>query len=238
MNSKMHEELCNALSLRGGPAPAIKCKEFYALLDELFSQEEAEVATKLPVEPIPLDKASEILNRNQKNTIEILECMANKGLLFSHEKDGTTLYSLMPLIPGIFEMQFTKGEVNERTKKLARLFYNYFDVLWPFVESNAPKRSVFPFARVITVEQEIPSGVEIFPYDKLSEYIAKSDDIAACTCYCRHHGELVGKPCNKSKDVCMVLGKQARYVIKRGFGKPVSKVEALRCTQSLGQGKG
>jgi len=227
MNSQTHEKLCDALSLRGGPAPAIKCKEFYALLDGLFTQEEAEVAIKLPIEPIPIDKASELLNRDQKNTLDIVERMANEGLLFSHEKNGITHYSLMPLIPGIFEMQFTKGEVNDHTKKLARLFDEYFNVLWPYMESNASQRAVFPFARVITVEQEIPSGVEIFPYDKLSEYIAKSEDIAVCICYCRHHGELVGKPCSKSKDVCMVFGTQARYVIKRGFGKPASKEEAL-----------
>lgn len=229
MNLDTYERLCDALGMRGGPAPALKCKEFYDLLEELFTPQEAEVTVKLPLEPVSAEKAaSEILKCDLKDAEHFLERMANKGLLFSHEIRGVTQYTVMPLIPGIFEMQFTKGEVNERTKRLARLFDDYFDVLRQSSESSASKRSVFPFARIIAVEQEIPSGVKIHTYDKLSEYIARCDDIAVCICYCRHHGELVGRPCNKPKDVCMCFGPQARYVVKRGFGRPVSREEALQ----------
>ena len=86
----------------------------------------------------------------------------------------------------------------------------------------------FPFARVIAVEQEIPASVEIHPYDRVSEYIASAEHIAVGACYCRHHAELVGRPCDKPKEVCMSFGPSALHVAERGFGRMVSKEEAMK----------
>ncbi|MCL0057399.1 hypothetical protein M1N50_03685 [Dehalococcoidia bacterium] len=65
--------------------------------------------------------------------------------------------------------------------------------------------STFLFARVISVEAEIPAGVEIHPYDRVSEYVSMADYIAVSVCYCRHRGELLGRPCDKPKEVCLIF---------------------------------
>ncbi|MFP3897714.1 MAG: 4Fe-4S binding protein [Dehalococcoidia bacterium] len=231
MTERGYDKLADALMLRGGTMPILKCREFFALLEELFTPEEAEVAAKMPVGPVTAQRfARDVVGGDSEMVEGILEALADKGIAFTTEKDGLRVYTLMPVIPGIFEMQFMKGEVSEHTKKLARLFDEYFAVANGVVEKHvraAPGGSPgFPFARVITVEQEIPTDVAVHSYDKVSTYIDQAEHIAVSICYCRHHGELLGNPCDKPKDVCMTLGPQARYVAERGFGRLISKKEA------------
>jgi len=232
----VYEKLVDALNLRGGVMPALKCREFFALIEELFTPEEAELAAKMPLSPIPAETfAREIAGGDPKEVESLLETMANKGLVFTYEKGDVRYYDLMVLLPGIFEMQFLKGEVNDRARKLAHLFEDYFNKL-SLPSTSGPKGAaaaptgiaIFPFARVITVEEEIPASVEIHPYDRVSGYIKKADHIAVGICYCRHHGELVGRPCDKPKDVCMAFGPGAKFVIERGFARAIPKEEAFQ----------
>ena len=159
-------------------------------------------------------------------SIAILESMADKGLVFAIEKGGPTLYRLMPLAPGIYEYQFMAGEVSERAKKLARLFDEVTPVTGNESASfNAPR---FPFSRVLPVEKDLESELNVQPYEKISEYLKNAEHIAVSTCYCRHHAELTGKPCDKPKEVCMSVGPGAKYAAERGFGRLISTDEALR----------
>ena len=229
MTAPVYEQLAEALGSRGLIAPVVKCRELYALLEELFTPEEAEIGAKMPLSPITAEAfAGEIAGGDPQDVEKLLETMADKGMVVTDESGGVRHYILMPLMPGVFEFQLIKGEVNDRAKKFARLFQDYFDVASGLREGTAPAIPTFPLARVITVEHEIPAGVEIYPYDKVSEYIADSDYIALQTCYCRHHGELLGHPCDKPKDVCLSFGPIAKFIVERGFGRLISKEEALK----------
>ncbi len=233
MAGSVYEELVDALSLRGGSLPVLKCRELIVLLEELFTPEEAEMAAAMPLGPVTAEHmAQATAGKDAAQVATALESLANKGIAFSAEKDGARIYTLMPVIPGIFEMQFMKGEVNERTKRLARLFDDYFSVANRVAVERAKSASGskvgFPFARVIAVEQEIPSGVTVHPYDRVSEYIEQAEHIAISVCYCRHHGVLLGDSCDKPNDVCMTFGRQAKFVAERGFGRMISKEEARR----------
>lgn len=232
MPEAVYDRLADALGLRGGTLPVLKCTEFSALLRELFTREEAEIAVGLPIGPITAEAfAREIGGGDAERVSHILEGLADKGIAFAADRDGAMAYTLMPVLPGIFEMQFMKGEVTDRATRLARLFEDYFAVAFggvsKKVDSGAGKIG-FPFARVITVEQEIPTDVSVHPYDRVSRYIDEAEHVAVSVCYCRHHGELLQNPCDKPKDVCMTFGPQAKYVAERGFGRLVSKEEAKR----------
>ena len=228
MTTPVYEQLAEALRSRALIAPVAKCRELYALLEELFTPDEAEIGAKMPLIPIPAEALAREIAGDPQDVEKLLETMADKGLIFSGEQGGVRHYFMMPLMPGIFEFQLIKGEVNERTKKFARLFQDYFDVVSVAQEGTPPAIPTFPLARVITVEQEIPAGVDIYPYDKVSEYIRNADCIALQTCYCRHHGELLGHPCDKPKDVCMAFGPIAKFIAERGFGRLISQEEALK----------
>jgi len=231
MADRVYEELADALSLRGGTMPVLKCPQLFALLEELFTPEEAELAARMPIGPVTVERfARDVAGSDGRQVEKVLEALADKGIAFTTERNGVRVYTLMLIIPGIFEMQFMKGEVNDRTRKLARLFDDYFAVASETLQRQvkaAPGSSAgFPFARVITVEQEIPTDVTVHSYDKVSTYIDEAEHVAVSVCYCRHHGELLGDPCDKPNDVCMTFGPQARYVAERGFGRLISKDEA------------
>jgi len=227
MTAPVYEKLTETLSLRGGGLPAIKCPEFYAVIEELFTPEEAEIGARMPLSPIAAEALASEIAGDPQNVKKLLETMADKGLVCTHEIGGVRHYTLMGFIPGTFETQFMKGEVNERTKKLAHLFRDYYIAMAGLKEGIALALPAYPFARVITVEQEIPTGVEVYPYDKASDYIANSDCITVGICACRHFGELLGQPCDKPKETCMFFGPMARYFGERGFSRFISKEEAL-----------
>ena len=232
MTQPVYEKLTDALRMRGGVAPAIHCPEFYALIEELFTPEEAELASKMPFGLVSAADMAKETGGDPEVAGEILESMANKGLVFSYKRDEVWFYDLLPLLPGIFEAQFIRGGYTERDKKLAHLFQDYNKVTMKLrdeaISSGAGSVApIFPFARVITVEQEIPAGMEVQPYDRISRYIENAPYISVGTCYCRHFAELLGDPCDKPKEVCMGLGPAAVFTAQRGIGRLVSKEEAL-----------
>jgi len=237
MPNHKYESLRVAIQMRGGSMPAIKTPEFFALIDYLFSPEEAELAVILPIMPASADEIADKAGKDSGTVKLQLEGMADKGLVYTFDRDNVRYYSLLPLLPGVFEMQFLSGDVSERAIKLAHLFDDYFKALDKYSSSSDLKSAPFPLARVISVEKEIPASYEIHPYDKVSEYIDKAEYIAVGTCYCRHHGELLGHPCTKPKEVCMGFGPDARYIADRKFGRLISKEEAraiLRLTEEAG----
>jgi len=236
----VYERLAEALKMRGGAAPVVRCREFYALLEELFTPEEAELNAKMPLRYISAAELATETGVNPKEVERLLENMANKALLYSQTRDGVMRYYPLPLVPGMFEMQFTTGDVSERAKRLAHLFEDYFNAMTggrgrAGLYTAAGTALPFPFFRVITVEQEIPAGYEILTYDTVSKYIDNTEYIAVGTCYCRHHAELLGRPCDKPKQVCMGFGPAVKGNADRGFGRLLSKQEARdilkRCEQ-------
>lgn len=228
----IYEKLADAVNARTG-YPALKCPELYAILEFLYTPEEAEFATKLPMSLGTIEKIASKTGYEPETTKRLLEGMANKALIFTDDSRGVKAYVLVPLLPGTFEVHFMRGGTDDRTKELARLFQNYFDTVTK-VRQKAPAAALgrgytaVPFSRVISVEEEIPAGTKIHPYDQVSKYIDESEFISVGTCYCRHFGELTGNPCTKPKDNCFSFGQQAKFMLERGFNKPVTKEEARR----------
>jgi ferredoxin len=228
MHEPVYEKLTDALNMRGG-LPSIKCPEFYAILEELFTPEEGAIACQVPMNAVSAADLAAEIGRDPGEVERLLEGMADKGLVYAIEHGGVMEYNLLPVLPGIFEVQLMKGEVSEGAKKLAHLFEDYFAVMYQGGQEGGTGMQFpqFPLGRVITVEAEIPAGMEIQPYDRVSRYIENSEYIALAICYCRHHAELLGNPCDKPKDVCMALGEGAQFLSQRGFARLVSKEEAL-----------
>ncbi len=230
MSEKVYEDLIDNLLGVGGAVPILKCDEFTALIKELFSPEEAELAASMPLGTQPVDTISEHTGRPIEVVRPLLESLADKGLVFHQVRNERDHYKLMAVLPGFFEFQFMKGGTTERDHRLARLFRNYFDkaeTLTAGVDVGV-LRKITPFARVIPVEKEVAGGPEVQPYERVSEYIRNAESISVSTCYCRHFGELLDDPCDKPKENCMSFGPNAEFAQKRGYGRLVSKQEALK----------
>ena len=228
MDKLVYDQLTEALNRKGGGFPAIQCEDFQGLMDVIFTEEEAKLATLLPDTPVSADMLSDRVHGNFDNMHQILEDMARKGILFAMAYEGKRYYVLLPLIPGIIENQLLTGVVDERARSIARLFDNYVKFLNK-LESDG--RQVFPkvpFARIIAVDRDIPIDTMVQPYDHLLQYVDRAENIAQVICHCRHMYELLGDRCEKPKDVCLAVWPGARYMVEYGLGKHISREEAYR----------
>jgi len=205
------------------PAGALESEHLLGILRLIFDGEEARLALDLPSGLEELGSIAGRTGRDEEELYGILEGMADKGLVFAREKQGKRYYNLLPLVPGIFELQFMKGETTPDKRKIAELFDKYYYEGWGETSWTAKTA----FARVMMVEEEIPRSEEVLPYEKVSEFIKDSTYMALTTCFCRHGTELLGKSCGAPKDVCMCFGPFAEFLVERGFAKKAGREEML-----------
>ena len=206
------------------PLGAPECPELYQLLQELFTPQEAELAAKLPFKPTALTRLAEMLGTQAEELEPKLERLTEKGLLYQRLfPNGKAYYSLLPVVPGILELQFMDGTVSEEKKKLAALFDAYYA---PGV-GKAMIQAPMPYSRVIPVGKALENHQQILPYHRAEQIIQKQEAIALATCYCRHEAELLDKACDNPKDVCLIFGAFAHFIAKQGKARLISQKEAL-----------
>ncbi len=192
------------------------------LLKVLFNEDEAR--TVLAMTPgvfhNPLEIAQQLAEEPAR-VAQRLEAMTNKGLLYCRP-DHPQQYRILQLLPGVFELQFMRGQRSSADVELARLFE---EVLHSSPAAQRPP-DITPFARIIPVQTSIEATTEVFTYEQVSRYIDTAQDICLTTCYCRHQKGLLGKSCSAPKDVCLQFGPFARFIIDRKFGRRITREEA------------
>jgi len=226
MTQEVYNKLAEALNARNMTYPSVPCDEFYVLAEEIFTPEQAEIASNMPVDPVSAEElAAEMKASDVAGLSKQLDEMADRGLVRVKEKAGNRLYELMPLVPGIIELQFMHGRTDERTKRLAQLFKSYGKAV-KNMPPPAPTPAAIekPKARTIVIKQEIHGRSTVLPYEEVMKLIDKTEYIAVGTCVCRHQGDLLDRPCDKPKDnLCMIFGPSAQFAQSYGFVNLISK---------------
>jgi Na+-translocating ferredoxin:NAD+ oxidoreductase subunit B len=227
MSDELYDRLADIFNMIGFGSR--KSPELRNLLKSLFNEEEANLAVNLsPMAPESPGKLAERVGADPTRVAQVLNEMADKGLIYSSIKNGENWYKLIQLVPGIFELQFMKGEFTPRAKELAGLFDAYFHARVATAESTpSPTGESIHFARVIPIEKTITPTMKVFPFEVASKYVQEAQVITVSVCYCRHEKRLLDRGCQYPDDVCLQLGPFAEFVKNRGFGKEISKVEAL-----------
>lgn len=226
MAEKVYHDLCEILAKRGGRYPGKDIPEFYALVEELFTPEEAAVYNAIPKGFHPAEAIAKGMGKEVDEIRPILEGMANKGLCTAGSMGGATLYNAPVFVVGIFEFQFMRGTKTERDKKLARLIHAYKAAV---DAGQGAVKITYPINRVIPVNQKIQVGNTIHTYQQVASYIEKYQPLAVSTCFCRHEAKLIDEKddCGKPDEVCMQFGMGAQFVIDRKMGRQISKEEAM-----------
>lgn len=225
MPAEVYRQSVEVMKKRGGPVNGMDVPEYYAMMEELFTPEEAEVNNALPPKPATAGDIAVLVGWDEAKTQAVLEAMADKGLVTTFVRQGTRFYHGAPFMPGIFEYQFLPGTATDRDKRIAHLIHAYkraFDAAKGF------RQTTFSATRVITVDRYIPSANTIHTYDQVATYIDKYDPISVGTCFCRHAAALRGEDThNMPMEVCMWFGPMAEFGIERLNGRSVTKDEAL-----------
>ena len=226
MSEKVYRELCEALAKRRGRYPGMDIPQFYALVEELFTEEEAEIYKAIPKGFHPAETIAKELGKETREVARILEGMADKGLCTAGSMGEITFYGAPALAPGILDFQFMKGTSTERDKKIATLIHAYKAAV---DAAQGPMKITYPVTRVIPVNQKIQAENAIHTYHQVAAYIEKYDPLAVSTCYCRHEAKLLDETddCGNPDEVCMTFGMAAQFIIDRKMGRQTTKEEAF-----------
>jgi len=222
-----YERLRKKISL--WPYKVPRTREAMEILRTWFTEEEADFLTHFTApyrDAETMDQIVEKTGKPREKVEAIVNRLVSRGLLsrFTSRRDGNVYYSLMPMLPGMFELYFASGRDSDEKRKVAELFEKYYmsGGGWEGGASNYPGTRVMPIEKTITLDKEISAGHKIFPFEKMSEFIKTSRKIAVINCACR-----TKKKCDHPLESCFVFDYAAEFMVERGYGCYLSVEEAL-----------
>jgi len=188
------------------------------ILQNLFSEQEAELAVHLTL----LNESARVIafraGQPESEIKPILEEMAHKGLINARHPVGEVpVYSANQFVVGFWEDQ-----VNRLEAPLVKLFEEYA----PIYFEKGPWRQL-PQIRTIPINEAIPITSEVMPYDQVETILRSKKDIAVRNCVCRQERHVVGDGCDKPIEACLSFDGAARNTVESGKGRFISLEEAL-----------
>jgi ferredoxin len=203
---------------------------FYAILTELYSEEDAELVVKMPYSLSTLERLERVTRIPRAKLEQQLEGICERGLVIDICLQDRYYYMPSPMAIGIFEytMMRTRGGVDH--KKMAKLFNEYLQES-PFYDVNAGGGDRVALMRALPHDGSVAADeyVEVLDYEKASALVEQAGRYALGICSCRHEKEHVGeRRCKSPLDNCSTLGPTAvDFMVRHGFAREVSKTEML-----------
>jgi len=207
------------------PQGAPESKTLYEILKILFSEQEADLVSRLPIKPFNAKTAAKNWNMPLAEAQQILEKLAGRALLVDVERDGELVYTLPPPMAGFFEFSMMRYRSDVDQKRLGELFHQYCNVEEDFIHSLFANGET-QLGRVYIHEPVIQDAF-VMDYEKASQVIASSSTIGIGVCYCRHKMAIMNKACNAPMDICMTFNSAAHSLVKHGFARKVDAVEGM-----------
>ncbi|MDY6988431.1 MAG: 4Fe-4S binding protein [Thermodesulfobacteriota bacterium] len=218
MKDDIYEKLARHLDNLPGGFPATESGVEMRILRRLFAPEEAELAVHLSLMP---KKAQAIARRTGLSLEEVsarLEEMAQKGLIFTMEKEGkAALYGASQYVIGIWEYQ-----VDKLNPELIEEMNQYIPTLMNLETwKKAPQLRTIPVGRSLTVQRDV------LPHEKAEALVRAQKKFLVAPCICRREHTMVGKGCTKPEETCLVFGIGADYYERNNMGRLIDLEEAL-----------
>lgn len=203
------------------------------LVAHAYTEEEAEIVTKLGFVPKTAKWVAKQVNRPIEEISPLLASLADRLLIVELTLMGTPHYGFITLLPGVFEFQMVRSRNDKENqayyKEFARLYEEVYHEYMLHLKPRLEKKKI-RFMRIIPIEKALENTTGVLPYptDLFSEMAARSRIFCiADVCPCRQEHALLGKDCSAPKDVCAAMGWLAELAIEKGIGKRVSREEFL-----------
>ena len=207
-----------------GPAAKRAWRE---ILEMLFSADDAALAARLPVVPTTIADLARRIGTGEGDLRARLEAMAGKGLVLDlHDaRTGATTYMLAPPVVGFFELSMMRMNDGLPKARLARAYEDYMAGDSAFDEEVSGIPTVV--SRTLVQETALYNDLasEVLDWDRATSYVEKADSLAVTTCFCRHVATHLGTACDYPLETCMSLGAAARYLIRHGHARQISREE-------------
>jgi len=227
MSKDVYEKLAEHLDAMPQGYPRTKSGIELKVLKKIFTEEEAEVGSRIKMMPESSEQVAERLGRDPKEMGELLETMASKGQIMGMGPKESRMYAALPFIAGIHEFQLPRID-----KEYVELFEEYFEEAYAEqVGKTAPSQ-----IRVYPVEQSIDAERVILPFEKVSNMIENAQAWAVADCVCRKEKEIIGEGCGKTMNNCIGLSPDPNgFDIEYRGARKVTKEEALDLLKKAGE---
>lgn len=204
------------------------CDESIDLIQHMFTEDEASVMrhlTRGKTETAASIAAAE--HRPVEEIKPLLDTLANeKRIIISMGKGDEKKYISIPLIPGVFEFVLARTSMDSLTD-WHRRFCELFERLYETGYVIDQPRSSTAFIKYLPVSQVIKVNPMAYPSDKLGEILSRYSSFGVTLCQCRITEEVVGRGCDRPKEVCMAMGPIAEGSIRSGRMRRIDLKEAL-----------
>jgi Na+-translocating ferredoxin:NAD+ oxidoreductase subunit B len=188
------------------------------ILKKMFTPEQAELTLKLTGEPETPGQIAGRTGMNEAELAEKLEEMARDGLIFRVREGDIKRYQAFQFVVGLYEFQLHRLD-----KEFCELFEEYM----PYVGMSMASIGISQL-RVVPVASSLKDDSRVAPYNRVREMIPDQDIISVTQCICKKEQGIMGHPCAKPQEVCLMFGKFARFYIDNGNGRQITREEALR----------
>jgi Na+-translocating ferredoxin:NAD+ oxidoreductase RNF subunit RnfB len=204
------------------PGPAL-----YEILKRLYTEEEAEIACRMPIRFTGIAGIARRTRKNPVALLPVLERMAEKGLVMDFEFKGEVQYILSPTLFGFFEFAFMRVRDDIPQKELARYMVEYAHDN-PDLARSVLAGKVQP-GRTLVHETAIDpeDATRILDHERADQIVREANAWAVSLCYCRHVMKHEGRACAQPMEVCTTLNAAAEFLVRRGLARKISREEAL-----------
>ncbi len=208
------------------PLGAPPSETLYKILNVMFSEEEAQLVSVLPIKPFKAKVAAKIWKKTEEEATVILNELASRALLIDVNIDGNPTYAMPPPMAGFFEFSLMRVGGKLDQKVLSELFHQYINVEDEFVTELFSMKT--PLGRAFVHEETIEDkSLYVLDYERASNVIKTASHIGVGTCYCRHKKEHAEEACDAPMEICMTFNNTAASLIKHGYAKQINEEECL-----------
>jgi ferredoxin len=201
------------------------------ILAELYSDEECQLASKMPFQLASAGRIARIANMPKQKVESLIRGMVEKGLVLDLRMGNShkPLYFLNPALIGFFEFSMMKIRTEVDQKKLAHLMWEYLiedpSLGWMRMAAEGPTFLARPLVHESALEPEVVS--EVLDWERATTLVEEATSWAEGVCHCRHIKMHLGKQCKYPINHCLTLSQGADTMVRSGIAKRIEKAEAL-----------
>ncbi|MGD0276476.1 MAG: 4Fe-4S binding protein [Syntrophales bacterium] len=195
MSDEIYYKLAKVLDTLPSGFPPTESSVEIRLLKKIFTPEQAELFCEMRLAFETAEQVAERTGRPLEGLEKMLKSMAEAGQLFSIPLGDKQYFKMLPWIFGIFEFQIGRidKELAELAEEFGPAFFKQFYDITP------------QLMQVLPVEEEILIQQRALPYERVSTLIEHGQSFLANDCICKIERGLVGKPCDRSVQVCLAI---------------------------------
>lgn len=211
-----------------------------AIVQTLFSEDEAEVFIRLPYVFSDFQKIQRITKLPEKSLEPVLKRLCEKGLVVDIWARERYYYMPSPIIVGIFEFTMMRTGRDAEPGQWGPLFHRFLENGSGFYQANLSHGEVMSPARVYPHVETVHSSQHsrILDYESVKHIVDSTNTCAVGLCSCRHEKLHAGvKQCDLPLETCMSFGFGADYLIRHNMARQISK-EEMKDLMSLSREKG